>query len=132
MTLANRDLIERFLDGRESGKASRMEIRTRDGYRLLVGYGWAIYAADLGDKFALFGDGYKTNDTHVGWAGYSGTTTGHLQDIKRMLEERDEEYIVVDHQTEYNDFNLDAFDIEERAEAEEVEPRETTGYLYRQ
>lgn len=125
MTLPKRELIERFLDGDGSAPdASREQLRTlvRGGaatateqvlfstddpshdeepqqYRCIIGYGHAVYAAEVNDgQYALFGDGYASHNTDVGWAGYSGQTTQHLQELKGMFEEHDVPYTVVDYQ----------------------------------
>lgn len=132
MTLPKDELIARFLDGGTAGTASNMEIRTINGYRCIVGYGWAVYAADLIGEYALFGDGYKTTETHVGWAGYSGTTTQHLQEIKGALEATDEPFRVVDEPLTMSNLRDDELDLEAFTAKHEVEPRETTGYLYKQ
>lgn len=132
MTLSKTDLIERFLSGATAGRASREEIKAINGYRCIVGYGWAVYAADLVGEYALFGDGYKTRGTHVGWAGYSGTTTGHLQEIKGVLEAKDAPYRVVGGALTESKLAKGDFDLEAYVEENEVEPREATGYLYRQ
>lgn len=94
--MSKTDMIrDRFLADRD-GKASRMRSTTVDDYRCIVGYGWAVYAVDMGDFVALFGDGYATHDTDVGWAGYSGSTTGHLQDIKRVMGDDQIPFKVID------------------------------------
>jgi hypothetical protein len=57
-----------------------------------------VYAAEVNDgQYALFGDGYASHNTDVGWAGYSGQTTQHLQELKGMFEEHDVPYTVVDY-----------------------------------
>jgi hypothetical protein len=132
MTLAKEDMIQRFLDGEESGSASREEIDVVEGWRCIIGYGWAVYAADLGEKFALFGDGYKSKGTDVGWAGYSGQTTQHLQEIKAALETGGHEYVVVDQAVTKLEIGNRTHTPAEAAEKNQVEKRETTGYLYRQ
>lgn len=132
MTIAKSTMIQRFLHGNHTGKASREELRLLNGTLCVVGYGWAVYAADLGDRYVLFGDGYKTRGNNVGWAGYSGTTTAHLQEIKGAFEERGVDYVVVDFRLEDQDVLDSEFSFAEIIEEYQVEKRESTGYLYRQ
>ena len=109
MTISKRELIERFLDGDDSipdASRERVQLLVRGGpsaveyaqkYRCIIGYDHAVYAAEVNEgQYALFGDGYATHNTDVGWAGYSGQTTQHLQEIKGMFEEHDVPYTVVD------------------------------------
>lgn len=149
MTVAKHDLIESYLDQHPSGDASREEIERIAGRRCIVGYGWAVYVTETPDMdgidYALFGDGYKSDGTNVGWAGYSGTTTQHLQEIKAALEARDASYAVVDAQmrsargwaarggrgdrpalSEIPDEDFRAF-----VRTHRVEKREYTGHFYR-
>jgi len=130
MTLSNHDLIERFLAGCSDGRAARMEIETINGVRCIVGYGWAVYAADMGDTIALFGDGYRTEGDNVGWAGYSGTTTGHLQEIKGAMVETDRKFAVADYAFEVSELR-DGTPPDQIVREQEVEPRDYTGHLYR-
>jgi len=90
MTTSKEATIAAFLRG-ESEQAFRMESTTYAGVPCIIGYGWAAYAADLRecgpgpDAVVLYGDGHASLGTDVGWAGYSGTTTTHIHDIKAKL-----------------------------------------------
>lgn len=137
MTLSNADLAKRFVTG-GTGSANRMEIREVDGVRVVVGYGWAVYAATSpGVGYVLFGDGYATDNSNVGWAGYSSTTTKHLQTLKGALEEHARDFTVVDVEltTRSKGFGrpeIDDVSLTELMSEHAVEPREATGYYYRQ
>ncbi|WP_283751571.1 hypothetical protein, partial [Bacillus cereus] len=64
MTEKNATVANRFVEGGTTGRASRFEIGVLGGYRCIVGYGWAVYAAfPIDGKYALFGDGYKTDNS---------------------------------------------------------------------
>lgn len=137
MSMSKRKLLERFLAGGDSGTASRLSLREIDGVRCVVGYNWAVYAADLGDGVALFGDGYKSNGDNVGWAGYSsnGQSTQHMQEIKGMLHEHGVPYVVVDAQLRCGKTLRggpqigDVDDLDAFVREHEVDPRDGTGYL---
>lgn len=143
MTLSNGGLAQRFVTADsprgDRGEASRMRIDTIDGTRVVIGYGWAIYAAwvEGWDEFLLFGDGYASDDTDVGWAGYSGPTTGHIQKIKGALEFHDVDFTVVDARpstrTRGGEGHVvrDADGLYELASENAVDPQEYTGYFYR-
>lgn len=129
-------LFREFAEGESQyGSASNTAIQMIADRRVLVGYGYAVYALDLsgvGDvaaDFALFGDGYASDNSAVGWAGYSGTTTQHLQEIKAALEAVDAEFAVVDRRLETG--QLDDVSVAELIEERAVEPQEYTGHLYR-
>lgn len=70
MGLSQPDLAREFQNGRTSGQASNVSIRETDDETLLVGYGWAVYAAR--DKETGEITYYK------GWYGYSTSTSGAL------------------------------------------------------
>jgi len=136
MTLRNDELAERFVRGAESGSASRMEIKTLNDTRYVLGYGWAVYAAVTPGNYYLFGDGYKSDRSNVGWAGYSGTTTKHIQVLKRALEDAAGRYSVLDYrleESEITDMAPEAVPVHLNGihRAHGQEPLEYTGYLYR-
>lgn len=101
MTDTKAQTVRAFLRG-ESAEASRFEVEEYGGVPCIIGYGWAIYAADLRDQpegpdaVVLFGDGYKSDNSHVGWAGYSPTTTTHIHDIKSGIGKEGVPYVVAD------------------------------------
>lgn len=136
MTTTNENLAERFVRGDGSGEASRMEICVIGDTRYILGYGWAVYAAATPGAYYLFGDGYKTDDTNVGWSGYSSTTTKHIQIIKAALETFAGDFAVVDKRVEASDLHkrspeeIPAY-LNNLKVAEEVEPLDYTGYRYR-
>ena len=134
MTESKQTVINRYIEGGTRGTASRFEIKLLNGYRCIVGYGWAIYAAyPIDGEYVLFGDGYKTDSTNVGWAGYSGTTTQHIQEIKSGFEVEGAPYTVADTRPTTSDLEQDAaYDLPTVVEENEVEPLDTTGYYYRQ
>jgi hypothetical protein len=134
MTLRKKEVIRRFLNGEQSGRASREELREVNGYNTIIGYGWAVYALDFGDTMALFGDGYSTDNDAVGWARYSGQSVQHIQEIKGMLEKHGRDYVVVDYQFQLGDLQALANpqdSIRKLIEKHEVEPRQGEGYLPR-
>lgn len=133
MTIAKSVMIDRFLHGIPNEKASREEVESVNNLVSIVGYGWAIYAVKFGHEVLLFGDGYKTKKTNVGWAGYSGQTTQHLQEIKGALEETNKNYTVVDYQlrkSELENFENPHEELSQIVEENEVEARDGTGYTY--
>lgn len=142
MTLSNDELARRFVAGDATGKACNMEIAKLGEYRAVIGYSWAVYACELPDDHpadvALFGDGYATDSTAVGWAGYSGTTTGHLQILKAALEDAGVPFAVVDSRVKRGWSGTGADkrfrDIDalgEYVDGDTVEKQGYTGYLYR-
>ena len=120
------DLITRYLNGKKNtGKASRLSLHDET----IIGYGWAVYCMRFNGKHLLFGDGYATKGNNVGWAGYSGQTTQHMQEIKGMLEENGEDYTVVDYRLEKSELdNLDESDILDIVLENQVESQ-GTGYI---
>jgi hypothetical protein len=73
MTHTNDDVIRRFVQGKESGKANRMAIEERDGWTFLWGYGHAMYGARSPDG---------TLYVYYGWYGRSNTTSTHMNKLK--------------------------------------------------
>jgi hypothetical protein len=73
MSYTNDDLIQRFVRGRESGKANRMAIAEFEGWTLLWGYGHALYGARSPDG---------TMYVYYGWYGRSNTTSTHMNKVK--------------------------------------------------
>lgn len=124
------DLITRYLNSdKNTGKASRLSLHEVNGYETIIGYGWAVYCLKFYGNHFLFGDGYATKGNNVGWAGYSGQTTQHMQEIKGMLEENDEDYTVVDYRLEKSElYNLEESDIRDIVLENQVESQ-GTGYI---
>jgi len=71
--LTNDQVIERFVNGGESGKSNRMAIAEFEDWTLLWGYGHALYGVRRGDG-SLF--------VYDGWDGYSRTTSSHMTKLK--------------------------------------------------
>jgi hypothetical protein len=135
MTLTNDTLAERFVRGHASGSSSRMSLARVDDVTVVVGYGWAVYAAKSPGRYYLFGDGYASDSTAVGWSGYSSTTTKHIQTIKAALEEFAGDYSVVDHRLEMSELvssppEAAAAYLDELKREHGTEPLEYTGYHY--
>lgn len=136
MTLRNDKLAERFVRGADTGQASRMRIETINDVRYVEGYGWALYAAASPGGYYLFGDGHKTDNTNVGWAGYSSTTTNHIQILKRALVNKGVNFAVVDKRVESDELLSTAPEavaglLNELKQEHEVEPNDYTGYHYK-
>jgi len=143
MTLSNEEFARRFvhadmIDTLNPPRANKMELVGVDGLLLVVGYGWAVYACrDAAGNFYLFGDGYATDGSNVGWAGYSSTTTKHLQYLKSALEAADRNCRVIDSRLQLSDIEdcgpdkRPAVLVTDLLYDHEVEPLDYTGYLYR-
>lgn len=74
MAYSNRDLVNRFANGKKSGQSSNMKIvKMPDGSTVLEGYDWAAYA-------------WRKNNGSItvynGWYGYSQSTSKHLNLVK--------------------------------------------------
>lgn len=130
MTLSNDAMIQRFLEGVNIASASRMQVQTIESIRCIVGYGHAVYCAEAGGQYALFGDGYATDGSAVGWSGYSGPTTKHIQRIKGWLETNREDYVVVDRRPQTDDIDDEDWNVSKMIAEDAVEAQEYTGYYY--
>lgn len=88
-----------FADGKESGTASNMKIETdRNGDRVIVGYGHAIYAGELDGKLYVFGTRNQGQlpGGHIGWGGYSVSTTGQLGNVQTGIRKTGRSFELVD------------------------------------
>lgn len=94
--IEHESVAELFLAGATSGQGWNMRVTMINGLSSIVGYGWAVYAMDVPGRKVVFGDGFKTDNTHVGWAGYSNTTTQHIHQILSAFDDRGVDYTVVD------------------------------------
>lgn len=94
MTLSNRELVKRFVNGSTSGRANQMDIRegpisydgttyVKPGETAIIGYGWAIYASRTDTGRVVVFNGWR--EWAKGKPGHSGQTT--LQHIS-LIEEK--------------------------------------------
>lgn len=92
-------LAYNFATGSESGTASNLKITTdRNGDRIILGYGHAIYAAEVDGSIYVFGTRNKgqAGRSHLGWGGYSVSTTHQLGKIQAGIRKSGREFTVVD------------------------------------